>query len=107
MLLSWILLAFAIASEVAGTLALRAAGEGRPAAIAVVVIGYLGSFALLAQVLKRIEVSTAYAVWAGAGTALIALIGVAAMGEPANVLKVASMALIIVGVVGLNLSGAH
>ncbi|HEU4975674.1 MAG TPA: multidrug efflux SMR transporter [Baekduia sp.] len=107
MLLSWILLALAIASEVAGTLALRAAGDGRPAAIAVVVVGYLASFVLLAQVLKRIEVSTAYAVWAGAGTALIGIIGVAALGEPASTLKVLSMALIIVGVVGLNLSGAH
>jgi small multidrug resistance pump len=107
MLLSWILLALAITSEVAATLALRAAGDGRPAAIALVVVGYLASFALLGLVLKRIEVSTAYAVWAGAGTALIGLVGIAALGEPASVVKLASMALIIAGVVGLNLSGAH
>lgn len=106
-MVAWLYLVVAILSEVAGTLALKAAGQGRPGAIAVVVVGYLASFGLLALVLKRIEISTAYAVWAGAGTALIALIGISVLGEPASVLKLASIALIVVGVVGLNLSGAH
>ena len=107
MLASWFLLALAIGSEVAATLALRAAGQGRPLAIAVVIAGYLASFALLALVLRRIDVSTAYAVWAGAGTALVALAGITLFGEPATTLKLASMALIIAGVVGMNLGGAH
>ena len=51
--------------------------------------------------------SIAYAVWAGAGTALVAVFGVAMLGEPATAIKVASISLIIMGVVGLNLSGAH
>lgn len=107
MLLPWLYLIAAILSEVAGTLALKAAGQGRPGAIAVVVVGYLASFALLALVLRRIEISTAYAVWAGAGTALIALIGMSVLGEPTSAAKLASILLIVVGVVGLNLSGAH
>ena len=107
MVLAYLFLALAIATEVAGTVALKAAGEGRPAAIAVVVVGYLSSFVLLALVLKRIEVSVAYAIWAGAGTALVAFIGIAALGEPATAAKLGSIALIITGVVGLNLAGAH
>jgi small multidrug resistance pump len=107
MAVSYVLLALAIVSEVVGTIALRAAGQGRPVAIAVVVVTYLASFALLAIVLRQIDVSIAYAIWAGAGTALIALIGIAALGEPATVAKLGSIALIIIGVVGLNLTGAH
>ncbi len=107
MLTGYALLALAIVFEVVATVSLRAAGQGRPLAIAAVVIGYLASFVLLALVLKRIEISTAYAIWAGAGTALIAAIGMGALGEPVTVAKLGSIALIIAGVVGLNLAGAH
>jgi small multidrug resistance pump len=103
-----ILLSIAIASEVAATIALRYAdGFSEPVPSAVVVAGYALSFVLLSLVLKELSVGTTYAIWAGAGTALIALIGVFALGEPATALKLASIALIIAGVVGLNLSGAH
>ncbi len=107
MLLTWLYLALAIGLEVAGTLALKAAGDGRPLAVGLVVVGYAGSFGLLFLVLKRMEVSIAYAVWAGAGTALIALVGMTVLGEPATAAKLGSIALIIAGVVGLNLAGAH
>ena len=46
-------------------------------------------------------------IWAGAGTAAIALIGMIALGEPATALRLGSIALIVIGVVGLNASGAH
>lgn len=105
--MGWILLVIAILSEVTATLALRAAGEGHRLAIVAVVTGYVASLALLAVVVKHLEVSVAYAVWAGAGTALVALFGVAMLGEPATALKLASISLIIVGVIGLNLTGAH
>jgi small multidrug resistance pump len=48
----------------------------------------------------------AYAVWAGVGTALITLVGIFFFKEPATMLKLASIALIIIGVVGLHLSGS-
>ena len=103
-----ILLAFAIASEVAATIALRYShGFSEPGPSAIVVVGYAISFVLLSIVLKELSVGTTYAIWAGAGTAAIAVIGVVALGEPATALKLASIALIIAGVVGLNLSGAH
>lgn len=104
---AWVALVLAILMEVAATLSLKAAGAGSLPAIAVVALGYLGSFGLLALVLRSIEVSTTYAVWAGAGTALIAAIGMLVLGEAVSTLKVGSLALIVVGVVGLNLAGAH
>jgi small multidrug resistance pump len=102
------LLAIAIATEVAATISLRYSdGFSKPLPSAIVVVGYTFSFWLLALVLKEISVSTTYAIWAGAGTAAVAVIGIAALGEPATAIKIASIALIIAGVVGLNLSGAH
>jgi len=69
---------------------------------------YTLSLGMLTLALKRIDVSVAYAVWSGVGTALIATIGVLWFKEPATAFKLISIALIIVGVVGLNLSGgAH
>jgi small multidrug resistance pump len=105
--MGWLLLFIAIAAEVTATLSLRAAGDGDRIALAVVVLGYVGSLGLLALVVRHLEVSVAYAVWAGAGTALVALFGVAILGEPATALKAASIVLIVAGVVGLNLGGAH
>ena len=104
---AWIALTFAILAEVAATVALKSAGEGSVPATVVVVAGYLASFVLLAVVLRSIEVGTTYAIWAGAGTALVAAIGILALGESVNPAKLASLALIISGVIGLNLAGAH
>ncbi|MBA2347750.1 MAG: multidrug efflux SMR transporter [Solirubrobacterales bacterium] len=104
---AWVALVLAILTEVAATVALKSAGEGSVPATAVVVAGYLASFVLLAVVLRSIEVGTTYAIWAGAGTALVATIGIVALGEAVSFAKLASLALIIAGVIGLNLAGAH
>jgi small multidrug resistance pump len=102
------LLAIAIATEVAATVSLRYSdGFTKPLPSALTVAGYAFSFYLLALVLREISVGTTYAIWAGAGTAAIAIIGILALGEPATALKLASIALIVAGVIGLNLSGAH
>jgi len=101
-------LTLAIASEVIATVALKASdGFSRPVPAAIVVAGYALSFWLLALVLKHFSVGTTYAIWSAAGTAAIAMIGVAVYGESVNVLKVASLGLIVLGVVGLNAAGAH
>ena len=103
-----LLLSFAIVTEVAGTVALRYSdGFTRLLPSAFVVLGYGISFWLLALVLRELSVGTTYAVWSAAGTALIAVVGVFAFGEPATALKLASLALIIIGVVGLNMAGSH
>jgi small multidrug resistance pump len=53
------------------------------------------------------SVGATYAIWSAVGTALVATIGMFALGESATALKLASLALIIIGVVGLNLAGSH
>ena len=103
-----LLLALAIAVEVAATLCLRASdGFSKPLPSIAVVVGYVFSFWLLALVLKHISVGTAYAIWAGAGTAAVAVIGMIALNEPATALRIGAIALIVVGVIALNLAGAH
>jgi small multidrug resistance pump len=100
-----VLLALAIAVEVAATVALRSSdGFSRPLPTALVIAGYVLAFYLLAVVLRSISVSVAYAVWSGVGTAAVAVIGMTLLGEPVGALKIASIALIIVGVVGLNMA---
>ncbi|MFI9025832.1 DMT family transporter [Streptomyces sp. NPDC053560] len=69
-------------------------------------VGYLVAFVLLAQTLKTMSVGTTYAIWSGAGTAVIAAIGMLFLGEAANAARLIGIALIIGGVVMLNLGGA-
>jgi small multidrug resistance pump len=107
-MLAWTYLSAAIATEVVGTVFLRYTdGFTRPVPSIVVVVTYVASVWLTALALKTLEISLAYAVWAGVGTAAVAIIGMAALGETVNGLKLASIALVISGVVGLNLSGAN
>jgi small multidrug resistance pump len=102
-----ILLSLAILSEVVATVFLRYTdGFTKLAPSAVVIVGYGLSFWLLALILKDLEIGFVYAVWSGAGTALIAAVGMVAFGESATALKFVSIALIIVGVVGLNAGGS-
>lgn len=102
------MLAAAIAAEVAGTTAMKySEGFTRLWPSLVTVVGYVLAFALLAQTLKTLSIGTAYAIWAGAGTAAVAAIGILWMGESANLAKVAGIALVIAGVVVLNLGGSH
>ncbi|MDX3066225.1 MULTISPECIES: DMT family transporter [Streptomyces] len=102
------LLAAAIAAEVAGTTAMKySEGFTRLWPSLATVVGYVLAFALLAQTLKTLSVGTAYAIWAGAGTAAVAAIGIIWMGESAGPAKLAGVALIVAGVVVLNLGGAH
>src|SRR2546421_9722154 len=99
-----VLLALAILSEVVATVFLRFTdGFTKLGPSIVVVVGYALSFWLLALILKDLDIGFVYAVWSGAGTALIAAIGIFAFGESAAALKIASIAVIILGVIGLNL----
>ena len=106
---AFVLLLFAIFTEVVGTLALRASdGLSKPGPAAVVVVGYGLSFWLMALALKQIPVGLTYAVWSGLGTALVAIGGVVAFGETMNAMKIASLMVIVAGVAGLSAAGgAH
>lgn len=66
----------------------------------------LGSFALLTLALRRLEVGPAYAVWTGIGAAGTVVYGMLYLNEGTSVLKITAVVLIVVGVIGLNLSGS-
>lgn len=79
----WVFLAGAILTEVSATLSLRAAATGRRRWYAIVVVGYLCSFALLTLTLRHgMGIGIAYGVWAACGVALTALAGKVLFGEP-------------------------
>ncbi|MFJ8359480.1 DMT family transporter [Streptomyces sp. NPDC093984] len=101
-------LAGAIAAEVAATTAMKySEGFSRLGPSLVTFLGYVVSFLLLAQTLKSVSIGTAYAIWSGAGTATVAMIGLVLFGEGMGLAKIAGIALIVGGVVVLNLGGAH
>ncbi|MER0243053.1 multidrug efflux SMR transporter [Streptomyces sp. HSW2009] len=104
----WVLLISAITAEVTATSFLKLSdGLTKLLPSLVVAVCYIASFTLLAQALKKMELGIAYAIWSGLGTAAIALIGMMFMEERANMAKVFGIALIIGGVVLLNLTGDH
>jgi small multidrug resistance pump len=104
--MSWGYLLLAIVLEVCGTTAMKLShGFTRLGPSIAMVVFYILCFSALTMTLKKPDVSIAYAVWSGVGAALIAVIGVVWFREAVTPLKLASLALIIVGVVGLHLSG--
>ena len=101
-----LLLGAAIFFELIATSSLKASdGMTRPLFAVSTVLGYAASFYLLSLTLKRMEIGVVYAIWSGAGTALMALIGFWLFKESLPPLKLVSIAFIIIGVVGLNLVG--
>ncbi|MBB3041710.1 multidrug efflux SMR transporter [Nocardioides sp. LMS-CY] len=107
-MLAGILLVLAIAVEVgASALLPKADGFTNIPWTIVVMSGYAVAIGLLAIIVKTVPVSVAYAIWSGAGTALVAVVGYLFLGESMDWLKFASLAMIVAGVVGLNLTGAH
>ena len=103
-MLPYLFLLGAILSEVTGTLALKFSdGFSKLIPSAVVVVAYALSFFLLSFALKKLGVGTAYAIWSGLGTALVVIIGIFLFKEDASLVKITSVALIIIGVIGLNL----
>ena len=101
----WLFVVCAITLEVIGTISLKFSdGFTKPLFVAVTVVGYLASFTFLGLALKGLPVSTVYAIWAGVGTALVAIIGMVFLSETANMIKFASIALIVLGVIGLHVA---
>ena len=105
--MSWAALAGAILLEVLSTLGLRASeGFRNKKWIAPVLIGYLGSFAMLWVTLSLgMPVGIAYGVWTACGVALVAILGRVLFAEPLTRQMLAGIALIIVGVVVIEMSG--
>jgi small multidrug resistance pump len=106
--LAGVLLMVAIGIEVVSTALLpKADGFTNPVWSGVVLLGYAVSIWLLTIVVRTVPVSVAYAIWSGVGTAVVAVVGYLFLGEQLGWVKVVSLAMIVVGVIGLNLAGAH
>lgn len=101
---SWVLLGGAIFAEVLATSLLKTTeGFTRPVPSAAVVVGYVVSIYLLSLTLKTIPVGIAYAIWAGLGIVLIALLAWLLHGQRLDLPAVIGMAMIIGGTLVINL----
>lgn len=105
MQIQWIFLAVEIVSEVIATFALKTSeGFTRLWPSTIVVAGYVSAFYFLSLTLKTIPVGVAYAIWSGAGIALISLIAWFLYGQSLDLPAIIGMSLIVAGIVVLNLS---
>ncbi|QEM80404.2 DMT family transporter [Halomonas binhaiensis] len=103
-MMSYLYLALAIVAEVIATSALKASeGFSRFWPSVLVVAGYLSAFYLLALVLRSVPVGIAYALWAGLGIVLVALVGIVVYGEKPDFPAVLGMAMIVGGVAIIQL----
>lgn len=100
---AWVLLGIAVALEALGAIALHYSHgftQTLPAVASISVFSL--SLFLVSKVMKHLPVSIAYPVWAGGGTAVVALTGVFMLGEDINAIKVAGISLIVLGVIVVN-----
>lgn len=97
------MLAVAIAVEVVGTVLMpRTEGFRNVPWVAVVLSCYGFAFFLMSRIVETVPVYVAYAVWAGMGTALVAVFGITVLGEPSSATRVVGIVLVVVGVVLVN-----
>lgn len=80
------------------------AGFSRPLPSAITVVAMLASMWLLAQAIRVLPAGTSYAVWVGIGAVGTAMLGILLLGESRNPLRLASILLIVAGIVGLKLA---
>ncbi|MFA6924286.1 MAG: multidrug efflux SMR transporter [Bacteroidales bacterium] len=100
----WLILAVGIIFEVLAEINMKlAAGFTKLVPSIRIFIFYGIALICLVLVLKKLEISVAYTIWAGSGTALIAIIGMYWFHETVTVTKIASIILIIIGIVGLKI----
>ncbi len=102
--MAWFYLTIAIVAEVVGTVALKyAEGFSKPIPVLAVLLGYGTAFFMLSKVVQVLPLAITYAVWAGAGIALIGVIGWLALGQKLDSAALAGIGLIMSGVVVINL----
>ncbi len=104
----WIFLTLSIITEVAGTTSMKLSDGFSKLLFTLLIFVFYGvSFYFFSIAIRRMELGTAYAIWAGLGTACIAVIGVLYFRESIDIVKVLSIVAIIAGVIGLHLAGAN
>lgn len=105
--MSWLALLIAGLLEVIWAVGLKYThGFSRLVPSAITIVAMVASMALLAWAMKTLPVGTAYAVWTGIGAVGAAIAGIVLLGESASMMRIASLTLIVVGIIGLKVS-AH
>lgn len=103
--MSWLVLFIAGLLEVVWAVGLKyTQGFSRLMPSVITIVAMVASMALLSWAMKSLPVGTAYAVWTGIGAVGAAVTGILLLGESANPMRIASLALIVVGIIGLKLS---
>lgn len=106
--MKWLLLFLAILFEVVGTTMMKLSnGFAKPIYSVFIFVCYLGSLSLLTMSLKYFQVSIAYAIWSGIGIIFIVIIGHLFFNENIDFKKALFIMLIVIGIVGINLSIKH
>ncbi|MGE3275217.1 MAG: quaternary ammonium compound efflux SMR transporter SugE [Vicinamibacterales bacterium] len=104
--MAWTTLVIAGVLEIVWAVGLKyAEGWSRPVPTVVTLAALVGSFVLLAEAMKSLPAGTAYAVWTGIGASGTAVLGMLLLGEPASPARLASLALVVLGIAGLKLAG--
>ncbi len=102
--MTWLILFVAGLLEVAWAVGLKyTAGFTRLGPSVFTVVSMAGSVFLLGLAMRQLPLGTAYAVWTGIGTVGTAIAGMVLLGEPAGALRLACIAMIVAGILGLKL----
>ena len=103
--MSWIILFFAGLFEVGWAVGLKYTdGFTRPLPTLLTVTAMLISLGLLGLAMKELPLGTAYAIWTGVGAVGTVIAGIILFGEAVTLMRLASVALIVCGLLGLKLS---
>jgi len=105
--MSWLILFVAGLLEVVWAVGLKYThGFSRLVPSVITIVAMIASMALLSWAMKSLPVGTAYAVWTGIGAVGAAITGILLLGESASPMRIASLVLIVMGIIGLKMS-AH
>lgn len=100
---AWLLLVVAILCEIGGAIGLRFSAGFTVLLPTILALGaFFFALFLVSRVMQQLPVSIAYPIWAGGGTAGVALIGLFVLGDEVTAIKIAGIALIMIGVVLVN-----
>lgn len=102
--MAWIILVLAGLLEIGWAIGLKySAGFTRLVPSVLTAVSMLGSVVMLGLALRTLPLGTAYAIWTGIGTVGTAIFGIMVLGEPASAARIACIALIVSGILGLKL----
>lgn len=109
-MMAWLLLVLSIGFEVLAATLLKLSTTSHDQSWAYaggVLVSYGACFYFMQLAMRHWDLGVMYAIWAGAGVVLVTAIGIMAFGDALTLQKTLSVVLIVLGIVGLNLSGAH